>query len=111
MNKKELIRLNPKLKKIKLIYGKYLRITVTEKRLSQDIKNKKDSVISLRMNKTSVLNGIEFINSVSGIRVSGIGTNGAKLSDFNQQNNFFEELNKLKPDLIILALQQSFPCK
>ena len=103
MNKKELIRLNPKLKKIKLIYGKYLRITVTEKRLSQDIKNKKDSVISLRMNKTSVLNGIEFINSVSGIRVSGIGTNGAKLSDFNQQNNFFEELNKLKPDLIILA--------
>jgi LysM repeat protein/lysophospholipase L1-like esterase len=51
-----------------------------------------------------VLNGVILENDKSGIEYHNIGVNGAKLSDYNKYPMFFEQLQSLKPDLVVIAL-------
>ncbi len=51
-----------------------------------------------------VLNGIILENDKPGIEYHNIGVNGAKLSDYNKYPMFFEQLQALKPDLVVVAL-------
>ncbi len=50
------------------------------------------------------LNGVVLENNASGILYHSIGVNGAKLSDYNKYPMFFEQLQALQPDLVIIAL-------
>ena len=50
------------------------------------------------------LNGIILENKNTGILYHNIGVNGAKFSDFNKYQLFFEQLKALQPDLIVLSL-------
>lgn len=50
------------------------------------------------------LSGLLLENNQSGITFSGIGVNGAKLSDYNQFDLFFEQMQVLEPNLIIVSL-------
>ena len=50
------------------------------------------------------LSGLLLENNQSGITFSGIGVNGAKLSDYNQFDMFFDQLQVLNPNLIIVSL-------
>jgi LysM repeat protein/lysophospholipase L1-like esterase len=50
------------------------------------------------------LNGIVLENNEPGILYHNIGVNGAKYSDYNKHPLFFEQLNALQPDLIIVSL-------
>ncbi len=49
------------------------------------------------------LNGIILENDQSGVIYSSIGVNGAKCSDFNKYNLFFEQLPALEPNLIVIS--------
>ena len=51
-----------------------------------------------------VLSGLVLENDQPGILYHNIGVNGAKLSDYNKYALFFEQLNALSPDLIVIAL-------
>lgn len=50
------------------------------------------------------LNGIFLENDTPGIIYSGIGVNGARFSDYNKTPLFFNQLQALHPDLIIVSL-------
>lgn len=50
------------------------------------------------------LNGIVLENNQSGILYHSIGVNGAKYADYNKFPMFFEQLEALHPDLIIVSL-------
>lgn len=50
------------------------------------------------------LNGIVLENNQNGILYHSIGVNGAKYSDYNKYAVFFEQINALNPDLIIISL-------
>src|SRR5690554_2459246 len=50
------------------------------------------------------LNGIVLENNQSGILYHFIGVNGAKYADYNKFPMFFEQLEALHPDLIIVSL-------
>lgn len=50
------------------------------------------------------LNGFILENDHSGIIYSGIGVNGARFSDYNKTNLFFEQLPSLEPDLLVISL-------
>ncbi len=50
------------------------------------------------------LNGIVLENDSAGIIFGGIGVNGARFYDYNQTPLFFTQLQKLKPDLIVMSL-------
>lgn len=50
------------------------------------------------------LNGIVLENNQTGVLYHSIGVNGAKYSDYSKYPLFFEQLNVLKPDLIIISL-------
>jgi len=50
------------------------------------------------------LNGIVLENNQSGILYHSIGVNGAKYSDYNKYPLFFEQVNALEPDLVIISL-------
>ncbi|HEU4496810.1 MAG TPA: GDSL-type esterase/lipase family protein, partial [Flavobacterium sp.] len=50
------------------------------------------------------LNGLILENSDPGLIYSSIGVNGAKFSDYNKYQLFFEQLKSLKPDLVVLSL-------
>jgi len=50
------------------------------------------------------LNGVVLENDKSGLLYHNIGVNGAKLSDYNKYPMFFEQINALEPDLVIVAL-------
>ena len=103
INKNELTRLNPKLNKIKFKPGKTISIKVKEYGFKPINGKQNDTLIQLLIKKNNLLHGIEFINNTPGIRVSGIGVNGARLKLFNFHDTFFKELKKINPDLIILA--------
>lgn len=50
------------------------------------------------------LNGIYVENDAPGVVYSSIGVNGARYSDFNKYDLFFEQLKGLEPDLIIVSM-------
>ena len=50
------------------------------------------------------LNGLVLENNQSGVLYHSIGVNGAKYSDYNKYPLFFEQINALNPDLIIISL-------
>lgn len=50
------------------------------------------------------LNGIVLEKNTPGIIYHSIGINGAKISDYNKYNLFFNQLSCLHPDLIIVSL-------
>lgn len=50
------------------------------------------------------LNGIVLENNQSGVLYHSIGVNGAKFSDYNKYQLFFEQINALEPDLIVISL-------
>lgn len=50
------------------------------------------------------LNGIYVENDAAGVVYSTIGVNGARYSDFNKYDLFFEQLKGLEPDLIIVSM-------
>lgn len=50
------------------------------------------------------LNGIYVENDKPGVVYSTIGVNGARYSDFNKYDLFFEQLKGLQPDLIIVSM-------
>lgn len=50
------------------------------------------------------LNGVILENEQPGITYSNIGINGAKCSDFNKYNLFYEQLPALQADLFIISL-------
>ncbi len=50
------------------------------------------------------LNGVILENNSPGILYHNIGVNGAKFSDYNKYDLFFEQLKALQPDLIIISL-------
>lgn len=49
------------------------------------------------------LNGIVLENDKPGVIYSSIGVNGAKCSDYNKYEMFFEQLPALEPDLIVIS--------
>ncbi|UYW01377.1 LysM peptidoglycan-binding domain-containing protein [Flavobacterium agricola] len=49
------------------------------------------------------INGLVLENNKSGITYSGIGVNGAKLSDYNKFDLFFEQMQALAPNLLIVS--------
>jgi lysophospholipase L1-like esterase/LysM repeat protein len=49
------------------------------------------------------INGLVLENDTPGITYSGIGVNGAKLSDYNKYDLFFEQMQALNPDLLIVS--------
>ncbi|NDW08933.1 GDSL-type esterase/lipase family protein [Dysgonomonas sp. 520] len=49
------------------------------------------------------LNGIVLEKDDAGVLYHNIGVNGAKLSDYNKQELFFEQLSVLSPDLVIVS--------
>lgn len=53
---------------------------------------------------TFALNGLVLENNQSGVLYHSIGVNGAKYSDYNKYPLFFEQINALNPDLIIVSL-------
>lgn len=53
---------------------------------------------------TFALNGLVLENNQSGVLYHSIGVNGAKYSDYNKYPLFFEQINALNPDLIIISL-------
>lgn len=50
------------------------------------------------------LNGLSLENDEAGVVYHNIGVNGARFSDYNKYPLFFEQLNGLEPDLIILSM-------
>lgn len=50
------------------------------------------------------LNGLILENGKPGILYHSIGVNGAKFTDYNKYQLFFDQLAELKPDLIIISL-------
>lgn len=50
------------------------------------------------------LNGVVLENEKPGVTYSSIGINGAKTSDYNKYDLFYEQLSALEPDLIIISL-------
>ncbi|MEB3004706.1 LysM peptidoglycan-binding domain-containing protein [Capnocytophaga sp. G2] len=55
-------------------------------------------------NNTFALNGIILENDQNGVIYHTIGVNGARFSDYNRCNLFFEQIQALHPDLIIVSL-------
>jgi LysM repeat protein/lysophospholipase L1-like esterase len=49
------------------------------------------------------LNGIILENDKPGVIYSSIGVNGAKCSDFNKYDMFFQQLSALEPNLIVIS--------
>ncbi|WP_339887822.1 LysM peptidoglycan-binding domain-containing protein [uncultured Flavobacterium sp.] len=49
------------------------------------------------------LNGIALENSKAGVIYSAIGVNGAKCSDFNKYDMFYQQLPALEPNLIVIS--------
>lgn len=49
------------------------------------------------------INGLVLENDTPGITYSGIGVNGAKLSDYIKYDLFFEQMQALNPDLLIIS--------
>ncbi|NDW18608.1 LysM peptidoglycan-binding domain-containing protein [Dysgonomonas sp. 216] len=54
--------------------------------------------------ETYNLNGVVLENDNSGVIYHAIGINGTKVSDFNKHPLFFNQLNILAPDLIVISL-------
>ncbi len=54
--------------------------------------------------KKFALNGIVLENNQNGIIYHSVGVNGAKYSDYNKFPLFFEQVNALNPDLIVISL-------
>jgi LysM repeat protein len=54
--------------------------------------------------KEYVINGVVLENDNSGVLYHNIGVNGAKFSDYNKYPLFFQQLQALTPDLIIVSL-------
>src|SRR5690606_38215104 len=50
------------------------------------------------------LSGLRLENNNPGITFSGIGVNGAKLSDYNNYQMFFDQMKVLEPNLLIISL-------
>ena len=50
------------------------------------------------------LNGIVLENDQNGIIYHAIGVNGARFSDYNKCSLFFDQIQALQPDLIIVSL-------
>ncbi len=50
------------------------------------------------------LNGVVLENEKPGITYSAIGINGAKTTDYNKYDLFYEQLSALEPDLVIISL-------
>src|SRR5690554_4664461 len=61
-------------------------------------------LISNKEHNSFALNGIVLENNQSGILYHSIGVNGAKYSDYNKYPLFFEQVNALEPDLVIISL-------
>jgi len=49
------------------------------------------------------INGLVLENKNKGLTYSGIGVNGAKLSDYNKFDLFFEQMQALAPNLLIIS--------
>lgn len=61
-------------------------------------------IIPNKNEKYFELSGLVLENNNPGILYHNIGVNGAKLSDYNKYSLFFEQLQALNPDLIIVGL-------
>lgn len=55
-------------------------------------------------NSNFTLNGIVLENDQKGIIYHSIGVNGARFSDYNKCSLFFDQIQALQPDLIIVSL-------
>jgi len=61
-------------------------------------------LISDKEKNNFALSGLLLENKSSGVTFSGIGVNGAKLSDYNNFEMFFNQMQALSPNLIIISL-------
>lgn len=55
------------------------------------------------INNELFINGLVLENNNQGVTYSGIGVNGAKLSDYNKYDLFFDQMQALNPDLLIIS--------
>ena len=81
-----------------------MRIYLKVKTKSVGLKTERpsDSLICLQMNQNAVLNGLYFTNTHPGIRLSSIGVNGATMKKYLNHPEFFNALQELHPNLIVL---------
>lgn len=57
-----------------------------------------------KQSETYALNGLILERSASGLIYNGIGVNGARFKDYNRTPLFFEQLDELKPNILIVSL-------
>ncbi len=88
--------------------SEFIPLETVDKNLYREFTNSSAlSKIYLLPNKKAEnynLNGLVFENDQAGIVYHSIGVNGAKFSDYNKYNLFFEQLKGLKPDLVVISL-------
>lgn len=102
ITKAEIIKQNPKYKTLKLKPGMRIYLKVKTKSVGLKTEGPSDSLICLQMNQNAVLNGLYFTNTHPGIRLSSIGVNGATMKKYLNHPEFFNALQELHPNLIIL---------
>ncbi|NBY11153.1 MAG: LysM peptidoglycan-binding domain-containing protein [Sphingobacteriia bacterium] len=102
ITKAEIIKQNPKYKTLKLKPGMRIYLKVKTKSVGLKTEGPSDSLICLQMNQNAVLNGLYFTNTHPGIRLSSIGVNGATMKKYLNHPEFFNALQELHPNLIVL---------
>lgn len=102
ITKAEIIKQNPKYKTLKLKPGMRIYLKVKTKSVGLKTERPSDSVICLQINQNAVLNGLYFTNTHPGIRLSSIGVNGATMKKYLNHPEFFNALQELHPNLIVL---------
>lgn len=102
ITKAEIIKQNPKYKTLKLKPGMRIYLKVKTKSVGLKTERPSDSLICLQMNQNAVLNGLYFTNTHPGIRLSSIGVNGATMKKYLNHPEFFNALQELHPNLIVL---------
>jgi LysM repeat protein/lysophospholipase L1-like esterase len=81
-----------------------LQATASSHEFVSEKLEEKVSFSSKNNEELAVLNGIILENNASGITFSGIGVNGAKISDYNKFPLFYEQLPALEADLFVISL-------
>lgn len=67
-------------------------------------KNEVEQTFTLNSNSFAVLNGVVSNNGNSGVLYYTVGANGATFNNYNNSSLFFNQLQSLEPDLVIVSL-------
>jgi LysM repeat protein len=102
ITKAEIIKQNPKYKSLKLKPGMRINIKVKTQSIGLKTECDSDSTLCLQLDPKAALHGLYFTNSRPGIQLSSIGVNGATMKKYLNHPEFFNALQELHPNLIVL---------